>query len=124
MIKAIVKNLSGPGKVLNCIELPDNWTGAKGEWESPARTRIMDALDCSPGDTWDGTNFIRPTPPTPPTDEEQFVEWLAKNQFAKALVRANNLPKTNPDHLEPNTGLSDADIVTKIAANSEAMRDE
>lgn len=57
MRKAIIDDA---GAVLNVIVVPDDWTGASGEWQPPAGTTVIDALDAAPGDTWDGESFVRP----------------------------------------------------------------
>lgn len=56
MKKAVIENSTG--LVVNVIELNDAWTGAESEWQPPKNHSVIDALDCQPGDTWDGTSFI------------------------------------------------------------------
>lgn len=48
------------GIVTNVIELPDNWTGAKGEWPLPKGATVVFSETAGPGDTYDGAAFIRP----------------------------------------------------------------
>lgn len=59
MRKAIVENATG--KVVNVIELPPGWAaGNPSYWQPPAGHTVVDAtLGGSPGDTWDGAQFVR-----------------------------------------------------------------
>jgi len=58
MQKALINTASG--EVLNTVELLDNWTGAEGEWQAPSGHSVIDVLDSSFGDTWNGNVFIKP----------------------------------------------------------------
>jgi hypothetical protein len=44
-------------KWINSIELPDDWTGAEGEWQIPDGHEFVDGHG-SVGFIWDGTQFI------------------------------------------------------------------
>jgi len=55
MRKAVVKKSNG--LVENVIEIKE---GAK--WKPPRGCYLIDAVDASPGDTWDGTKFVKPEP--------------------------------------------------------------
>ena len=68
MQKALINTASG--KVLNTVELPDNWTGAEGEWQAPSGHFVIDVLDGSFGDTWNGNVFVKP----PVNIEHAFAE--------------------------------------------------
>ena len=55
------KTIAVNGKVLNpVIELPDDWTGAEGEWQAPAGSTLYDEVSgASEGDAYDGTTLIK-----------------------------------------------------------------
>lgn len=55
------------GKVVNCIELEPE----SGNWQPPAGHHIRDAKNGGPGDTWDGTQFIKPPSPTSTSSEQR-----------------------------------------------------
>lgn len=69
MRKAIIDSA---GLVVNIVTLPDDWTGAAGEWQVPAAHSAMDPLNAGPGDTWDGTQFVKPTRDPGDVREEQY----------------------------------------------------
>lgn len=56
MRKAII---NGGGLVTNVVELPDDWTGAAGQWQIPAGHSAIDAGNGSPGDSWNGSVFVK-----------------------------------------------------------------
>ena len=60
MRKAVIRI---DGYVLNVIEI-----GSGANWQPPANCTLIDAGDGSPGDTWNGTVFVKPAPiiPEPP----------------------------------------------------------
>lgn len=49
------------GTVVNRDVLPDDWTGADGQWQIPEGHILVDAVG-SPGDSWDGSNIIPQEP--------------------------------------------------------------
>ncbi|KKL80820.1 hypothetical protein LCGC14_2000960, partial [marine sediment metagenome] len=53
MRKAVIRNADG--FVENIIEIK-----AKSKWQPPENCYLIDASDGSPGDTWDGTKFVKP----------------------------------------------------------------
>ena len=61
MRKTVVRQ--SDGFVENIIELEDG-----ANWQPPAGHALIDVGNGSPGDNWDGTNFIKPEPviPEPP----------------------------------------------------------
>ena len=71
MNKALI--ITSSGNWVNSIVLPDDWTGAKGEWQVPDSHEIVDG-DGSTGFVWDGTQFVDPDPIT---EEEQAEIYLA-----------------------------------------------
>ena len=73
MQKALINTASG--KVLNTVELPDNWTGAEGEWQASSGHSVIDVLDGSSGDTWNGTVFVKP-----PVNTEHAFEKLREER--------------------------------------------
>lgn len=62
MRKAVVRESNGFVENVIEIEFPTTW-------QPPEGCYLIDALDASPGDTWDGVKFIRMLLPTtePPT---------------------------------------------------------
>jgi len=72
MRKALAEKIDG--KVLNVVDVPDDWTGAPAqgepgdvdyvpaEWQPPANVDVIDAGEAAPGDTWDGAQFIKKPP--------------------------------------------------------------
>jgi len=58
MRKAIVRDTDG--FVVNVIEIKTN-----SNWQPPGDCYLIDAPDGSPGDTWDGTKFVKPEPVIP-----------------------------------------------------------
>jgi hypothetical protein len=52
--------VDGDGLVVNVITVPDNWTGAAGEWQLPSGHSSVSAGGSAPGDTWDGAAFVKP----------------------------------------------------------------
>jgi hypothetical protein len=57
----------------NRIHMPDDWTGAEGEWQLPAGHEFVDGSGSS-GHVWNGTQFIDPNQIT---EEEQTENYLA-----------------------------------------------
>ena len=58
MQKALIDTASG--KVINTVELADDWTGSEGEWQAPDGQSVVDVQNGEPGDTWDGDAFVKP----------------------------------------------------------------
>jgi len=56
--KALVRD--SDNLVVNIVSLPDDWTGKEDEWPVPADHFVVDAGAGAPGDTWNGTLFIKP----------------------------------------------------------------
>lgn len=77
MKHAIVRD----GRVENVAE----WDG-ETEWSPPAGTQLVPAGDASPGDTWDGTRFIKPLVEPPKKRVDRFAELEAR--IAKLEARA------------------------------------
>ena len=69
MRKAMVRD--SDGYVVNVIEIEKG-----ADWQLPPEHSLIDAGDGSPGDTWDGVQFIKP--PVEPT-----IDWQAEWQAAK-----------------------------------------
>ena len=78
MQKALIDTASG--KVFNTVELPDNWTGAEGEWQASSEHSVIDLLDGGLGDTWNGTVFVKPPAPVVTTDQA-FAELREKRNI-------------------------------------------
>ena len=74
MRKAVVRD--SDGFVENVIEIK-----AKANWPTPEGRHLVKATKSgSPGDTWDGANFIRPIKAVPesPTIEERLAALEAR----------------------------------------------
>jgi len=69
------------GKVINVIELED-----KSTWQPPTGYQVLDALNASPGDIWDGSKFV----PAPPTASE-----IAAQKRQTAFIAAIEAIKSN-----------------------------
>lgn len=65
------------GLVEAVIALPEDWTGAEDEWQVPDERALIDETNCSPGDTWDGTQIIKAPPvlPEPPFFVSKSELW-------------------------------------------------
>lgn len=82
---AIIKN----SIVDNCVNVPDDWTGIKGEWTVPPDSIVIESNIAGPGDNYDGTNFIKPTPVA--EDLESVYNQLIQDQrIFRAYVIAMN----------------------------------
>jgi len=80
MRQAVVRD--SDGFVTNVIEALENWDGvAEGHTLIPSDT-------AGPGDTWDGTDFIRPPRPAPDPDIEILMVLRQDLQDDKALTLA------------------------------------
>jgi len=63
MNKTLINSASKVWK--NVIDLPDDWTGAEGEWQLPEGHEFVDDTG-GPGYVWNGSSFDAPAPPPPP----------------------------------------------------------
>ena len=72
--KALIQ--TNTGLVLNVLVLPDGVTHRVDRG-----TRLIDGIGASPGDTWDGSDFIAPTPepPDPAVVRREELEALLLN---------------------------------------------
>jgi hypothetical protein len=52
---------------VNSIALPDDWTGADGEWQLPEGHEFVDG-NGGEGYVWNGSSFDAPAPPPPPPE--------------------------------------------------------
>ena len=73
------------GLVVNIIEIEVGST-----WLPPTGCKLRDALNASPGDTWDGTQFI----PRPPSAGEVIARKRAEalKRFIAAIPSSANTP--------------------------------
>jgi len=76
MRKAIIRQ--SDGRVVNVIEIE-----AKANWKPPDDCQLADAKDGSPGDTWDGTKFIKPETIVP----EPVRDLLAEIDTLEARIK-------------------------------------
>lgn len=67
MRKAIVR--TDDGFVVNVIEIKN-----KSSWTPPKGSSLIDAKDGSPGDTWDGKQFIKPPLIPAPVSELEVLK--------------------------------------------------
>jgi hypothetical protein len=56
----------------NIVDVPDNWTGAEGEWQLPEGHEVVDGNGSS-GYVWNGSSFDNPNQIT---EEEQTENYL------------------------------------------------
>tara|TARA_R110000796_G_scaffold9734_2_gene33082 strand:- start:57 stop:428 length:372 start_codon:yes stop_codon:yes gene_type:complete len=70
---AIIRN----GVVENVASVPDDWTGADGEWRLPAEASAIEAIEASPGWTYDGKMFSAP-PPEPAYRERRKAAYISE----------------------------------------------
>ena len=58
------------------VILPDDWTGAPGEWQVSDGHEIVPVDGGSPGHVWDGNQFNNPNAVPDLTEEEwQLLDW-------------------------------------------------
>jgi 4-amino-4-deoxy-L-arabinose transferase-like glycosyltransferase len=60
-------------KFVNVVALPDDWSGAEGEWQIPEEHEFVDGVG-STGFVWDGTKFFDPNEPSPLSEEESIAQ--------------------------------------------------
>lgn len=77
MRKAVVREANG--FVENIIEIEE---GAK--WQPPEDCYLIDAGNGSPGDTWDGTKFVKPEPTLPEPPRSSHISVLEAVDPTKA----------------------------------------
>lgn len=71
-------------KFVNVIALPDDWSGAEGEWQIPEEHEFVDGV----GNTdfvWNGTQFFDPNEPSPLSEEESIAQRNAMVAQEKIL---------------------------------------
>jgi len=77
MRKAVVRQ--SDGFVENTIELEEG-----ANWQPPDGCILIDAIDGSPGDTWDGTKFVKPEPPEPEPPRSTHISIIDAIDPSKA----------------------------------------
>lgn len=82
--KALVQQVNG--FVVNIIELELDST-----WMPPTGHVVLDALDGGPGDTWNGTIFVKPPPAPPPPLTEEQIAWAAATVATKISMVGKRL---------------------------------
>ena len=110
MRKKIVETATG--RVTNVIVCDE-------DFKAPAGYELSDAGDAAPGDAIVDGKLIKTPPPAPAVKDENALigEWLDRETYLKALISALNKVPAAVDHLAPNVGLTEAELVSKIAAN-------
>lgn len=81
--KALIRQLDG--QVVNVIIYDD-----KADWQPPEGCTVLDALDASPGDTWDGNKFIHPTPEVVALDPD-IAAFIAGTVAQKLAILARRV---------------------------------
>ncbi len=97
--------IGAAGLVENVIEAGDDFT-------LPGKT-LVPALDASPGDTWDGSQFVKPTPPPAPVPQV-----VTPRQAELALLAAGLL-----DDVEAAVAASPREVQITWARALEIRRD-
>jgi hypothetical protein len=97
---------------VNLIKLPDDWTGAEGEWIVPEGHKLVDQTDYQYGqEVWDGTQFVDPDPIT---EEEQTENYLASIRVERnALLDSTDWTQGN-----------DSPLTDKVKTNWSTYRQE
>jgi hypothetical protein len=111
MNKTLINSVSN--NWVNVISLPDNWTGAEGEWQIPDGHEFVDGNGGS-GHVWDGTQFIDPNQIT---EEEQ-----TENYLAIVRVERNDLLHTS-DWTQGNDSPLTDEVKTSWATYRQELRD-
>ena len=91
------------GKAVNSISLPQDWTGATGEWQPPTGSTVVTTQGGEIGDDYDGTKFIKFVFVN--RDQSGNITRVTKNRKGPAQIR------TRRNH---------ADVVAFIAARNSA----
>jgi len=87
---------SSTNEWVNIVSLPDNWTGAEGEWQLPEGHEFVDG-NGSTNFVWDGTQFVGPAPIT---EEEQTENYLAAVRVERnALLDSSDWTQGNDSPL-------------------------
>lgn len=94
MNKAIVRD--SDGLVANVVSLPDDWTGRDGEWRPDEGHSLIDQGRGQPGDTWDGTEFVRPALKTRVDPDAELAEAITNATTLDELKDAL-LSRLTPD---------------------------
>ena len=85
------------------VHLPDDWTGAEGEWQLPDGHEFVDG-NGSQGHIWNGSSFDAPPPPPPPPEptwEEKRIAAYGTwgEQFDQQYWDGVNGTTVWPDHI-------------------------
>jgi len=91
---------SSTNEWVNCIVLPDDWSGADGEWQLPDGHVFVDGNGHS-GCVWNGSIFTNPNALT--TDEITAINWATLRSTRDSLLTACDWTQTS------DTALSDGD---------------
>lgn len=110
--------IDATGVVVNVVALPVGWTGRAGQWQVPAGHTVRASTAASPGDTWDGQAYQRPTPERPrrldPRDfwklftQAEQLAILDSQTASVRLVRADlqTAKYVERGHPETNAGIA------------------
>jgi hypothetical protein len=97
----------------NCIELPDNWSGADGEWQVPDGHEFVDG-DGNPGFVWNGSVFENPNALS--ADEKKAIDLAIFRTTRNSLLADCDWTQGN------DSPLSD-EVKATWATYREALRD-
>jgi hypothetical protein len=111
MRKTLINNASK--KWANVISLPDDWTGAEGEWQIPEGHEFVDG-NGGEGHVWNGSSFDAPDPIT---EKEQ-----TENYLAAIRVERNDLLHTS-DWTQGNDSPLTDEVKTSWATYRQELRD-
>jgi len=97
----------------NIVDLPDDWTGAEGEWQIPDGSEFVDG-NGSTGFVWDGTQFVDPDPIT--EEEQAETSWAALRAERNTLLASSDWTQS------PDSPLSDG-VKTSWSVHRQELRD-
>ena len=80
----------------NIVSLPDDWTGAEGEWQIPDGHEFVNG-NGSPDFVWDGAKFADPNRLT--EEEQTELSWIALRVERNALLDSSDWTQYNDSPL-------------------------
>jgi hypothetical protein len=85
------------GAVLNTVDLPDDWTGAEGEWSAPAGVHLEDHPEASPGDSIAGGVLVKKGEEIRLRPKDKAIMAVAEMVNKGTLVPGGNIDEETLD---------------------------